>query len=127
VVEEEVAARLRGAVRVDVVWVPILDGDDLPAARHACAALAAPIGCYWDAARTLSSALGAALGLRRRDDGSPGLAWDVYLLYDRGARWSTPPPAPAFWMHQLTGALPLAPRLDGAALRRRVDELSARP
>jgi hypothetical protein len=32
-----------------------------------------------------------------------GTAWDVYLVYERGVRWEgADPPAPSFWMHQLT-------------------------
>jgi len=31
-------------------------------------------------------------------------AWDVYLLYDRSAKWTGDlPPKPRFWMHQLGG------------------------
>ncbi len=34
-------------------------------------------------------------------------AWDVYLIYDRSAKWTGDlPPKPAFWMHQLGGVFP---------------------
>ena len=30
-------------------------------------------------------------------------AWDVFILYDRSARWSGDlPPSPSYWMHQLS-------------------------
>jgi hypothetical protein len=33
---------------------------------------------------------------------TPFEAWDVYLVYEKGTRWTgEAPPAPAYWMHQL--------------------------
>ena len=51
---------------------------------------------WWDATRMMSRLLAQALGLH-------GPAWDVYLLYRPGTRWQAEiPPAPSFWMHQLS-------------------------
>jgi hypothetical protein len=52
-------------------------------------------------------------------------AWDVYLLYDAGARWEREPAAPSFWMHQLRGAVSAqtAPFLQEPELERKVREL----
>lgn len=113
-------------LRVHVVWVPILPSDDEAAARQAAARFAEPrLRSYWDPDRALGNALGRVLALPpgRLDEGrAQGIAWDVYLLYERGARWSEPAPAPTFWMHQLDQVTPVvAPELDGAALRARVE------
>lgn len=54
---------------------------------------------------------------------TPGPAWDVYLLFPRGARWNADlPPRPNFWMHQLSGVTD-APRLDPAVLKAHVEEM----
>ena len=48
-------------------------------------------------------------------------AWDVYMLYRPGVTWDDAPPAPDFWMHQLTGGDPkrrLCPEDLTAATRR---------
>ena len=49
-------------------------------------------------------------------------AWDVYLAYSGDARWMQTPPAPAYWMHQLSNA-PAALRLDGDKLRSEIEKL----
>ncbi len=96
------------------MWVPQLGAkeNDVPGgaalvpdkrARH-----------YWDA----NGALGRAYGRVLR---TPDTAWDVYLLYARGVRWTDAgPPAPLFWMHQL-GGVTIAPRLDPDVLRQHVE------
>jgi len=71
-------------------------------------------------------ALGRVMQLpgRHGRPGETGLAWDVYLLYKREARWRDGPPAPGFWMHQMMGIDPgLAPFFDGEVFRKRVREL----
>jgi hypothetical protein len=109
-----------GTARVLVVWVPILDGDDRAAAGAACAAGDPAARCFWDEGRHLSDALGRSLAI-------PGPAWDVYLVYPGGARWEDGPPAPSSWMHQLSRPGPSgAPRLDGEALRVRLEQLVGR-
>jgi len=113
-------------LRVHVVWVPILPDDDAQAAARAARRFVdARVTHYWDPDRALGLSLGARLGLPPRDPGRvTGVAWDVYLLYGRGARWAD---APAFWMHQLDDVpLSKAPRLDGAALLQRLGALTAR-
>ncbi|GAC1418496.1 MAG: hypothetical protein NVSMB57_13130 [Actinomycetota bacterium] len=70
---------------------------------------------YWDGGDVLGRAYGKVLP-------TPGAAWDVYLLYPRGVRWSaSTPPKPAFWMHQL-GGVTAAPRLDPDVFRGRVEQ-----
>lgn len=71
---------------------------------------------YWDPEEVLGRAYQQILP-------TPGPAWDVYLLFRRGVRWSdTTPPKPDFWMHQLSGVTD-APRLDPKVLRDQVERL----
>lgn len=49
----------------------------------------------WDPNRRLGTLYASSLKLR-------ATAWDVYLLYHPGVRWTdVNPPTPTFWMHQL--------------------------
>lgn len=71
---------------------------------------------YWDGDETLGRAYGEMLP-------TPGPAWDVYLLFRRGVRWTGDlPPKPDFWMHQL-GGVTNAPHLDPIVLRQHVEQL----
>ncbi len=100
-------------LRAYVVWVPMLDGDSAEAARlEASLYPDKRIAHFWDEGGTLATELGARLGLSKK-------AWDVYLVYDKRARWSA---APGFWMHQLDG-VKLAPWLDSSKLLDKVEEL----
>lgn len=127
-------------LRVYLVWVPILETDTQAAAEAAMTAMPGNdprIDQYWDRGGQLAAVLGRVLGIppRRADaaasqtssagasDGASGLAWDVYLLYPRQARWpAAGAPKPERWMHQLHQVTPAqAPLLDGSELRRWVD------
>jgi hypothetical protein len=67
---------------------------------------------YWDKADATGLAFGRVLQ-------TPGPAWDVYLAYARGIRWTAAlPPHPTFWMQQL--GMPNVPALDAAVLADRV-------
>ena len=69
---------------------------------------------YWDGDDSIGRAYGDLLS-------TPGAAWDVYLLYPRGVRWTAAaPPKPMFWMHQLAGVTD-APRLDADVFRQHVE------
>lgn len=108
-------------LRAYVVWVPILPDDDAAAAARAAQRFTDPrVIHYWDEGRALGDALGETLALPSREAGrAHGAAWDVYLVYGRGARWGE---APSSWMQQLDG-LPVtrAPKLNGDALRARLE------
>jgi hypothetical protein len=126
VVRDEVLAKVADpGLRAYVVWTRILDEDDAAAARSAGAKLTdSRVVQLWDGGAELARALGRSLAIpaREREAGAHGFAWDVYLLYDRGARWGDAPPPPSFWMDQLRQVSPAqAPRLDGPALRARVE------
>ena len=85
-------ARLQGFV----VWLPILPSDsDESAGSQAASFVDDRLLQRWDSARAAGNLLSKTLGLR-------GSAWDVYLLYAPGVKWTAEqPPAPTFWMHQL--------------------------
>ena len=111
------------ALRAYVAWVPILPDDSEPAARESCGLVTdARAAHFWDEQRVLPDLFASVLGL---PEGWP--AWDVYLAYPPGVTWgdrvqNAPPPAPAFWHHQL-GDLELAPKLDAPAFAKQVKSL----
>lgn len=77
-----------------------------PRARH-----------YWDPEQAVGGPFAGVLGMD-----SP--AWDVWLLFDRDARWRDldAPPDPAWWAHQLNG-LPDSLRLDPDRFARKGNDL----
>ncbi|HEY3056344.1 MAG TPA: hypothetical protein VGK31_10495, partial [Thermoanaerobaculia bacterium] len=90
--------RLRGFV----VWVPMLPSDNATAAGvQAGSFVDARMAQQWDGNRSAGKLVAKTLSLK-------GDAWDVYLLYAPGVKWTgDEPPTPTFWMHQLraeTGA-----------------------
>jgi hypothetical protein len=92
-------------VAVYVVWSPQRGGEE----RHvgsAAGLVPDPRAIhYWDPGRLAGRAFGPIVGT---DDP----AWDVWLLFDRRARWAgVHPPAPSWWEHQL-GGLPVERHLD---------------
>lgn len=105
-----------------VVWLPMLEGDNVETARERASLFQdRRVALGWDPQRRIGDGFGRMLGLR-------GTSWDVYLLYPAGARWDdADPPVPDFWMHQLpeiVGA-PAALRLDAATLERELRGLLA--
>jgi hypothetical protein len=88
---------------VFVVWMSVLERDDLLAAREATQLLSdVRVRHYWDGQRTLGYPLARTLRLKESE-----LAWDVYLLYGREALWKGGTlPAPKEWMHQLSSEGP---------------------
>lgn len=92
------APRLDGVHQI-VVWIPMLDSDERPAAVEASAMFrAARVPQFWDGTRRLGEEVGRSVG-------APGwTAWDIYLFYDRGARWTDAGlPGPAAWLAQAGG------------------------
>jgi hypothetical protein len=75
----------------------MLEADSEAAARSASAAYPALTGLdhVHDPQRSIGSQVAQGLG-------APGkTAWDTYLLYATSARWTSTPPVPAAWFHQL--------------------------
>jgi copper chaperone CopZ len=87
--------RLKGFV----VWLSMRAGDSADAAgRQAAEFTDARVQQGWDSTGAIGDAFAKTLALK-------GRAWDVYAVYGPGARWTgDTPPAPTFWMHQLTAA-----------------------
>ncbi len=85
------------SLRVAVVWINILPTDDSQSAAWASSLFDDPrVAQFHDPAKLAGNHF--ARGLLTRPP-----AWDIYLAYDRDARWGDPSPRPAHWMHQLSG------------------------
>ena len=109
VIQTAVLDRIREPLlRVYVVWVPVLPGDDTAPAQEARSLVPDQRAAhFWDGHGALPRLFSRVLHLPA---GCP--AWDVYLMYARGVRWTAEAPAPVSWQHQL-GGLAAAPPLDG--------------
>lgn len=105
------------AVRVYVVWVPMLEMDQAGAVAEATKYLPdARVSHFWDARGALKEAYAPVLQIEQP-------VWDVYLAYDREAEWKTgQPPHPRYWMHQL-GRLGQERRLNPALFAAEVNKL----
>jgi hypothetical protein len=79
-----------------IIWIPMLDTDDLEAANERETKFSDPlVQQFWDQDRILGQLLSQTLHLKE------SIAWDVYLVYLPDHPWDTElPPMPAFWMHQ---------------------------
>jgi hypothetical protein len=94
-------------VRAYIVWLPIFGGDFEGESRKLPRRLPDKRVSYFMDPESLTGELWERVLETKRE-----IAWDVYLLYGSGARWENElPPAPDFWMQQLTGVTK-APRLD---------------
>lgn len=95
---------------VYAIWVPELGATEKNVSGAVALVPDKRARHYWNADDSLGRAFGAVLR-------TPATAWDVYLLYPRGARWAAAsPPKPIFWMHQLSGVTN-APHLDPDVFR----------
>jgi hypothetical protein len=113
VVRDSLAELDSAHVSVHVVWVPVLKGDTPEAARDSASLFGSTVRVahYWDDDRALSSRYCDLLGLEER---GRSVAWDLYLIYEKGARWTVDPPMPKVWMQQLL--LDDVPELEQTAL-----------
>jgi hypothetical protein len=88
------STRLRGFI----IWVPKLGAHQHDVAGATPTVPDPRATHYWDGTGYLVHAYPAVLGLGAD-------AWDVYLIYSPGVRWTgTTPPKPSYWMQQLTHA-----------------------
>ena len=100
------------------VWVPRLGGQERNVPSAASLAPDPRIHHYWDDSNDVGVAYETVLPINGET------AWDVYMLYRPGIRWSGAlPPKPDFWMHQLSSAVAAAPRLDPDAFATRARQL----
>ena len=76
-----------------IVWIPMLDSDERPAADEASAMFAdSAVPQFWDGTQLLGKEVARSVGVPE------WVAWDVYLFYGPGAEWTDaglPPPAAA--------------------------------
>ena len=97
--ETNKSENLRGVI----VWIPMLDIDNLEAANERETKFSDPrLKQFWDQDRIFGRLLSQTLPLKE------SIAWDVYLVYSLGHSWNSEiPPMPIFWMHQLNEELTL--------------------
>ncbi len=84
-----------GDLDLMIVWIDILPSDDAAAAARASSIFDDPRVAQFHDPRQLTGRA-FARGLLDRPP-----AWDMYLFYEAGDRWTDGPPRPAQWMHQL--------------------------
>jgi hypothetical protein len=100
-----------------VVWVPQLAGTYTAAIQSSRLIDDGRTIHYWDQADVTGQQFAGVLG-------TPGPAWDVYLVYSPGVRWgSKSPPAPTYWMQQM--GMSNVPYLDAPVLAEHVRALLA--
>jgi hypothetical protein len=105
---DEVLAKVKDQrLRIYTVWEPILPKDRAEALPEAAALLAEESRGrqYWDPGAQSGKAYMKALDVPLKS-----ALWDAYLLFPPGVTWDRDPPAPRFWMHQLS----FLPFTDGA-------------
>ena len=100
VVRESLAELDSVDISTYVVWLPVLKGDTPEAAQDSARLLGntMQVTHYWDVDRVVSNRYCELLRLEER---GRTVAWDLYLMFDRGARWTAEPPLPIFWLQQL--------------------------
>ena len=80
----------------------------------------------WDGDRVVGSAYQRRLAAGGKVHELESEAWDVWLLFDRSARWGEhAPPQPSWWEHQLRGRLPADRQLEPQRFARKARELLA--
>jgi hypothetical protein len=106
-------------VAVYAIWLPILGIDSKASLPLATSRFSDPrVRQYWDADAQLSRSYSPILK-------ADGLAWDVYMLFDRSAEWKNTPPPPIYLMDKI--GLPTGRPLDGAELAKQLSTLRAVP
>ena len=87
-------------VAVYVVWSSQVRGRERNVAKAAGVIPDRRALHFWDGDKLVGKAFQPLLG-------TPDEAWDVWMLFDKGARWEgAAPPRPAWWEHQLYGMPP---------------------
>lgn len=105
-------------VRVFSVYLPILRGDQESSVASASKLLPDKrVSYFWDGKSELAQSYADVLQMPK---GQP--AWDIYLAFNRDVEWSSKPPAPDYWMHQLGGQSPER-RLNGERFAEETNKL----
>jgi len=83
-------------LRALVVWVPVLSSDSVESAGAVAHLISDPRALhFYDARRAVATAIATSVG------GRGVAAYDTYLFYPPGSRWTASPPLPVWWVHQL--------------------------
>ena len=86
---------------VSIVWIDMLPNDNAAAAAKSAKIFDDPrVRQFHDPRATRLAGKAFAHGLIRE---GAGVAWDIYMFYDKDARWDENPPKPIDYMHQLGG------------------------
>ncbi len=84
-------------INVSIVWIKMLSSDNARAARQAARLIAdARAKHFYDPKGRVGKTIARSLGEPDQT------AWDMYLFYAVGERWSETPPPPLAWVHQLS-------------------------
>jgi hypothetical protein len=121
-VQESILERFPASdIRLSLIWIEILPTDSLAAAERMAAGMSdSRVQHYFDPRETHLAGQALARGIIR-EGGGP--AWDVYLFFDREARWDDVPPLPIDWCHQLSGGQRADPtRFAGGVVAERLHE-----
>jgi hypothetical protein len=79
-----------------VVWIAMMEGDTLEAARKAVSKFKdRRVRQFYDPNQLAGKAFAESLGHQDR------VAWDFYLFYPVRSEWTDIPPQPEIFMHQL--------------------------
>ena len=100
------------------VWLPILGIDSQASMPIATTRFSdARVQQYWDANAELAKSYSPILK-------GDGVAWDVYMLFDRNAEWKGTPPTPVYVMDKI--GLPTGRPLDGVEMAKQLELLRSR-
>ena len=88
-------------IDVSIIWIDMLRSDNAAAAAQSAKMFDDPRVRQFHDPRG-SRLAGKAFAHELIREGA-GVAWDIYIFYDRDARWDENPPKPIDWMHQLGG------------------------
>jgi hypothetical protein len=106
-------------VAVFVLWLNMLEGDTSQAARRAANDVGVDglVKHYWEEEGwPISTRVRSVLGIGPYDPTQS--AWDVHLLYRRGAEWDgADPPPPTAWAYNLLDDLGAGARLSATVVR----------
>lgn len=107
------------ALKIFVIWLPVIPGDGREKALNSRAVVSDPRALhFWDGTRSLGKEYKDILKLQPEIEA----AWDVYLAFGRLAEWNEKPPRPNEWMHQLS-LMNNEKKLDGDKFRSIVEKL----
>jgi hypothetical protein len=89
------------SLRPMIIWIPMVDGDDLPAAGEASERFRdASASQFWDGDERFGKEVGRSIGAPE------WTAWDIYLFYPPGAVWADQGlPAPEAALAQAGGVV----------------------